>query len=119
MTEHLYLLDNYLREFFQKQILISINGKTFKSGKFLLFNYNNFFIHLNLINNKKGKSEIVKIPVPFVYEYYKDSGILYFDYRIKTLCRGVIELEKRISNMKRKKESRFWDSILEVGVENE
>jgi hypothetical protein len=113
-------LENILRRHLQKEIIISVDGVEIKKGKFLLFQNNilanNFYYDLTI--EKTKKIDIFKLPYPFKIEDYSDEGLLYLDYRIKTLVANDKHVS-RLVNLSEKyadssKPSKFADKIIEI-----
>jgi hypothetical protein len=95
----------------QKSLNFSINNKTIKRGKLLLFRRFHYFIQIALLS-EKGTRENFDIPIPFKIEDYLEEGLLYFDYRLKSL-----EVEN-LPIMSEKVSSIYFDKILEIQVVN-
>jgi hypothetical protein len=93
---------------------LSIKGKLVN----ILFTTDNngFSIEFNLIS--EGKNRIVKLPAPFKIEEYPEEGLLYLDYRLKTIFheprwKSVIDEVHKIYQQK-ENPCKFYDSILEI-----
>jgi hypothetical protein len=98
----------------QKNISFEVNNKVFKSGKLILFYQKNFFIMFIIQTNKKERDKI-EIPIPYEIESHNDEGLLYFDYRIKTLSRLAPEMENYLKIYPTKFNcSKYWDNILTI-----
>ena len=93
----------------QKSVNFSINGKSIKRGRLLLFKRFHYFIQIALVS-ERGNRENFDIPIPFKIEEYEDEGLMYFDYRLKSL-----ELEN-IPIVKEKVSSIYFDKILEIQI---
>lgn len=106
-------LDNQLKSFLQKTIKFNINNKTYKEGQLINYNFTYYGIFFNIRGRKK---EIVKVPIPFDFEYHDEDELLYFDYRIKTFSNNDIEVENYLENIKKQKVSKYYNKILEIGV---
>jgi len=91
----------------QKNLTFSINNKTIKQGKLILFRRVHYFIQIALMSDKNQR-ENFEIPIPFKVENYFDDGLLYFDYRLKSL--QVEELPK----IPAKVSSIYFNKILEI-----
>jgi hypothetical protein len=53
-------------------------------------------------------------------EYYPESGLIYFDYRINTLSKRASDITKKLTEYRKhsvKTVSNFYDRILEITVE--
>lgn len=91
----------------QKNMNFSINNKTIKCGRLLLFRRVHYYIQIALLTEKNLR-ENFEIPIPFKVENYSDEGLLYFDYRLDSL---------QVDNMPRipdKVSSIYFNRILEI-----
>jgi hypothetical protein len=95
----------------QKPIKFSINGKTIKQGRMLLFKRHHYFIHFTL-SASKNPTESFEIPFPLRTEVYQEDGLVYFDYRTSSL--GVNVLPKTPEKVS----SSYFNKILEISVVN-
>ena len=91
----------------QKNISFLIDNKIIKKGKLLLFRRTHYFIQITIMS-EKGFKENIDIPIPFKIEDYADEGLIYFDYRTKSL-----EVEA-IPRIPEKVTSTYFDKILEI-----
>lgn len=114
MNDYLMMIDNVLKNLLQKNIKLTVNSQIVKDGKFILFTHGYFSLNFNIFNSKKEKMELIKLPVPFDFEYYDDEGLLYFDYRIKSFTYNDKELELLINNIKKPHVSKYYDKILTI-----
>jgi len=121
MTEPVDKIEALLRPRFQKNISLFINGDEYKKGKFILFHStllaNNFYIELHIQTEKK--LETIKVPYPFTIEPHTDNeDLFYFDYRLRTLCKGDVKLEKELfdfaSTQEGFEQNKFFNTILEI-----
>lgn len=98
----------------QKKISFEINNKNLKTGKLLLFYQKNFYLMFILNSAKKAKDKI-EIPIPYDVEMYPEEGLIFFDYRIKTLAKFAPEIENYLKVYPSKVTSnKFWDTILTI-----
>ena len=114
MTDYLIKLDDILTTFLQKNIRASLNDSQFRTGKFILYTHNYFSFNVNIFNFRKKKREILKLPIPFVYEYYEGENLLYFDYRLKSFSHGNIEIENLVNDIPIANPSKFYNKILTI-----
>lgn len=119
--EHLYSdLEKILFKHLQKEIVITVDGFELKRGKFLLFQNNilanNFYYELTI--EKTKKIDVFKLPHPFKIEEYSDEGLLYLDYRLKSLTSDPRNISKlNLLNDKyvdANKASKFYNKIIEI-----
>jgi len=99
--------ESFLMSCLQKDVRISVNNKVIKRGKLLLFRRFHFFIQLT-IQTEKNTKENIDVPYPFKAENYKQDGLLFYDYRLKSL--NIEYLPK----MPSKVSSIYFDKILEI-----
>jgi hypothetical protein len=98
----------------QKNVAFEINNKTFKQGKLLLFYQKNFYL-MFIINTAKKNKDKIEIPIPYDVEIHKEDGLIYFDYRIKTLAKTAPEIENYLKIYPTKNNSnKFWNNILTI-----
>lgn len=91
----------------QQSLNFSVNAKSIKKGRLLLFRRNHFFIQITLLSQKNEK-ESFEIPVPFKVEIHENEGLMYFDYRFVSLnVSSVLSFPKKIS-------SSYFNKILEI-----
>jgi len=114
MNDYLMSIDNVFKNLLQKDIRFVLNNQTTKEGRFILFSHGYFSFNFNIKNYKKNKMELLKLPIPFDYEYYESEGLLYFDYRIKTFSHNDAEIELLIKNIKKPQLSKYYDKILTI-----
>jgi hypothetical protein len=100
----------------QKNISLEIKNKIFKQGKLLLFYQKNFYLTFILNSSKKIKDK-VEIPIPFEVETHLEEGLIYFDYRIKTLSKLAPEMENYLKIYPSKvSNNKYWDTILVINA---
>lgn len=123
-THDLSDLPDILKNQLQKNIELEIGEKIIKKGKLDLFkvelnsNLYDISIYLNKGNNK---TEIVKVPYPFVYEFYKDEDedLFYFDYRVTTFCNNDAEKTQKLKTISETyKKSKYFNNILVIKCKN-
>jgi hypothetical protein len=108
-------LDKTCSSLLQRNVNFIIKNKTIKSGKVEIFLQRNFYLvfHILTENNKKEKLEI---PIPFCLESHEEDGLIYFDYRFKTISKYYpesLDVLKKIFD-KNKKNNKFGDAILTI-----
>jgi hypothetical protein len=113
------LLEELCKSLLQKTVSFQIKNKILKKGKIELFVQRNFYLVFHLLTNK-NKKEKFEIPIPYAFEEHKEDGLIYFDYRLKSLSRYCPEAEvflRAIFN-KSKKRNKFGDTILVIEETN-
>ena len=107
-------LEEYCKFLLQKNITIEIKNKTYKQGKLLIFHQKNFYITF-ILNSSKKEKEKIEIPIPDDVEFHKDEGLIYFDYRLKTLAKFSPEIETYLLIYPKKvAANKFWDTIITI-----
>jgi len=81
----------------------------------LLYKQNNYYLSLLFHNIKRGNIKF-EIPIPYNIEMWLDEDIIYFDYRFSALAKRKEGLLDMLKNTTCIKESRFYNSILEIYV---
>lgn len=113
-------IESVLKKYFQRDVSFYVDNIEYKSGKFILYKFylysNNYFIEFHIQTAKKIDS--IKIPYPFSVEEDEEDGLLYFDYRLKTLCKDNTKLINKIHDFAKTQEdidiNKFYDKILEI-----
>jgi hypothetical protein len=98
----------------QKNLTLEFNDKVLKRGKLLLFFQKNFYITF-LLNNDKKERDKIELPLPYNVEVHEEDELVYFDYRVKTLCKYSPDLENLLKVYASKTNgNKFWNSILTI-----
>jgi hypothetical protein len=116
-------LEDILKKYFQKKVSLIIDGEEIKSGTFLLYVLtiysNNYFIEFHIKTDKK--IEILKVPYPFLSEEHENENLVFFDYRLSTLCRNKKKVVEKLMNciegISTHKDNKFFNKILELKFE--
>jgi hypothetical protein len=103
--------EKFLTDCLQKNVSFCINNKALKRGRLLLFKRFHYFVQISLLS-ERGLRENFDIPIPFKIDLYKDEGLMYFDYRLKSLEVDYVPM------IKEKVSSVYFDKILEIQVIN-
>lgn len=116
MTIDETIIDEVLRSLLQKNVKLHFKNKVFKQGKFLLYKQNNYHLVFTLQNSKKGNIKF-EVPIPYNIETWSDESTVYFDYRLIALAKKKDGLLNELQSIKTaNKESKFYDSIMEIQV---
>jgi hypothetical protein len=98
----------------QKNITLEFKDKIYKQGKLLIFHQKNFYLTF-ILDSAKKKNEKAEIPIPFDIETHYDDGLIYFDYRLKTLSKFSPDIEANLLFYPTKVAgNKFWDTILTI-----
>lgn len=116
-------IESILKRNFQKNIEIEIDNKIIKRGRFILYkmttitNYFHIELYIERASNIE-KHDTFKLPYPFAIEEYEDEGLIYLDYRLKTLFKNESTKKKfeEIYNSSKNKEDilKFYDKIVVI-----
>ena len=85
-------LEEVCKSLLQRSVSFIIKNKVIKKGKIELFTQRNFHIVFHLLTGK-NKKEKLEIPIPFSIENHVDDGLIFFDYRVKSLSKYFPEAE--------------------------
>lgn len=115
-------LEDVCKSLLQRTVSFTVKNKIIKKGKIELFTQRNFHIVFHLLTNK-NKKEKLEIPIPFSIEEHLDDGLLFFDYRIKSLSKYFPEAEPDLLKLLEKnksKNTKFTNNILLIeNINNE
>jgi hypothetical protein len=109
------LLEKACGTLLQRDVNFIIKNKIIKRGKIELFVQRNFYLVFHILI-EKHKKEKLEIPIPFSFESHEDDGLMYFDYRFKTISKYYPESLSVLKNIfeKNKKNNKFGDCILTI-----
>ena len=108
-------LEELCKSLLQRTVSFQFKNKILKNGKIELFVQRNFYLVFHILTSK-NKKEKLEIPIPYIFEEHQEDGLIYFDYRLKSLSRYCPEAEvflKAVFN-KSKKKNKFGDAILVI-----
>jgi hypothetical protein len=109
-------LESCCKFLLQKNITLEFKDKIYKQGKLLIFHQKNFYLTF-ILDSIKKKNEKVEIPIPFEIESHTEEGLIYFDYRIKTLSKFSPDIETNLLFYPKKSSgNKFWDTILTINA---
>lgn len=118
MIGNLTNIEYILQKQFQRNMKLLIQNEEIKTGQFILFRsllwQNNFYFEFHLKGPKK--IDLVKIPYPFNIEEHEEDNLIYFDYRISTLC-STPAIRESIFKYKPKDQmalNKYFNTVLEI-----
>lgn len=88
-------LEETCKMLLQRNVFFIVKNKVIKKGKIELFTQRNFHIVFHVLTGK-NKKEKLELPIPFSIENHIDDGLIFFDYRIKSLSKYCPETEKNL-----------------------
>jgi hypothetical protein len=109
--------EQYFVKALQSSLTFTLGKKQIKKGRLLLFKRAHYHIVFTMLNGRDNK-ENFEIPIPFKIEYYPEEGIMYFDYRIRSLAGNNKEIEDRLSSVKIRgiQPTQYYNKILEIST---
>lgn len=105
-------LEKAINTFLQQKISFSINGKTIKSGKLLLFCVKDFYLVFTLNVNQSKK--IFEVPYPYGFSF--ENNRLIFNYTVNTFCHDMNEIKHHAKLLAPKKPNKYFNSYAEIVV---
>jgi hypothetical protein len=111
--------EDFFLKHLQTPIIFILGAKILKQGKLILYKRTHYYFQITILNLKQTK-ESFEIPIPFKVEEYTNEGLIYFDYRLKSL---IGYNEQSLYNIKKTKikntnPSQYYDKILEIQTKN-
>ena len=103
-------VENYFRNFLQSKVTFEIGNKIIKRGKLILIAVKDFHIFL-VLQSDGGDIKQFIIPFPFDVTRLSPNEIA-LDYTLKTLSFNNNDLLLKLRTSTRKKNTRFFDSIV-------
>jgi hypothetical protein len=103
-------IDNNIKKYFQKNILMSFKHKQFKEGKLINFKLSGCYLSFVMLTEKK--KETFEIPLPFNIKNDKDK--LIFDYTLEALAEQDFELLVHLKSIHQIKKCKFYNNVLTI-----
>jgi len=105
-------LEKNINKFLQQKVNFSVNGKTVKTGKLILFCIKDFYLVFTLVIQHSKK--VFEIPYPYGYTTNESKIIL--DYTLETFCHNVADIRNYAKLMLPKKPNKFHNSFTEISI---
>lgn len=106
-------IENILSKYLQKNIIITLEHKTLKKGRLLLFCIKDFFCLFTLLCEEKNNKKIT-YEIPYPFGIITGQNKLIFDYTIKRFCKENINLEQSIKNIMPEKPSKIFNKKITI-----
>lgn len=103
-------LENSLKYFFQKNLILSFKTKTYKKGKLINFKLSGCYI--SFVMQTEKKREIFEIPFPFAIKTVGKD--LVFDYTLNSLAEQDYELLINLRATSQIKKCKFYNTTLTI-----
>jgi len=110
--------EEYFTKSLQYPIIFTLGKKVLKQGRLIIFKRTHYYIQVTLLNSKNIR-ESFEIPIPFKTDYYPNEGLMFFDYRLRSLVGSNPEAEQLVNAFKVKNinPSQYYNKILEIKTE--
>ena len=106
-------IENIISNFLQKRVTFSLETKTLKKGKLILFCIKDFFCVFTLLCEEKNNKKIVyEIPYPFCISTQPNK--LIFDYTLKGFCQNNPTLETKLKTIVPEKPSKIFNKKITI-----
>jgi hypothetical protein len=110
----LNIIDNNLKDCFQKNIVLTLKNKQYKKGKLINFKLSGCFISIVMLTEKK--KETFEIPFPFSVK--TENNKLVFDYTLESLAEQDFDLLVNLKATNQVKKCKFYNTILTISSLN-
>lgn len=98
----------------QKNVVFTIDSKTIKSGRILLFSIKDFFCSFLLANDVKKKRFLYEIPYPF--DFIENETELIFDYTLSTFTQNNPAIKDDFLKFRNKKSSKLFNKRVKLKI---
>jgi hypothetical protein len=110
----LNIIDNNLKDCFQKNIVLTLKNKQYKKGKLINFKLSGCYISIVMLTEKK--KETFEIPFPFSVK--TENNKLVFDYTLESLAEQDFDLLVNLKATNQVKKCKFYNTILTISSLN-
>lgn len=108
-------LEKSINEFLQQKISFSVNGKSIKTGKLILFCIKDFYLVFTILVNHTKKV----FEVPYPYSFFVSNKKIIFDYSVNSLCNGEHKILEYAKFLVPKKPNKYYNTQAEIIVVDE
>jgi len=110
----LNIIDNNLKNYFQKNIVLTLKNKQYKKGKLINFKQSGCYLSFVMLTEKK--KETFEIPFPFSVNIKTNSIV--FDYTLEALADNDFDLLIHLKAANQVKKCKFYNAILTISSLN-
>jgi len=110
----LNIIDNSLKEYFQKSVVLTLKNKQYKKGKLINFKLSGCYISIVMLTEKK--KETFEIPFPFSMK--TENNKLVFDYTLEALAEQDYDLLVNLKATNQVKKCKFYNAVLTISSLN-
>jgi hypothetical protein len=105
-------LEKTINNFLQQKISFSINGKSVKTGRLILFCIKDFYLVFTIMVNQSKK--IFEVPYP--YNFSTDNKKIIFDYTLDSLCNRENKVMEYAKFLVPKKTNKYFNTYAEIVI---
>jgi len=105
-------IEKAINQFLQQKVYFTVNGKTIKAGKLVLFCIKDFYLVFTLHIQQTKK--IFEIPYPYAF-LIRDNKII-LDYTLETFCHNVSDIRNYAKLLIPKKTGKFHNCQAEITI---
>lgn len=105
-------LEKSINTFLQQRISFSVNGKSIKTGRLILFCIKDFYMIFTIVVNQTKKV----FEVPYPYSFHVKENKIIFDYSINNLCNEEKKVLDYAKLLVPKKPSKYYNTKAELIV---
>ena len=110
------VLDATLKNLLQRSLKFKLHNNVWRNGRVILYKQSGFFIEVTIQSKKRERFEL---PIPFDIVISCDKKKIYFDYRFSTFVNNNKELQSLIGKLLPDTRNRFYDTVLEIEIQEE
>jgi len=107
-------IDNDLKNYFQKNIVLTLRSKQYKKGKLINFKLSGCYLSLIMLTEKKKET----FEIPFPFNIKREPNKLIFDYTLESLAEQDFELLVNLKATNQVKKCKFFNTTLTISSLN-
>jgi hypothetical protein len=107
-------IDNDLKNYFQKNIVLTLRSKQYKKGKLINFKLSGCYLSLIMLTEKKKET----FEIPFPFNIKREPNKLVFDYTLESLAEQDFELLVNLKATNQVKKCKFFNTTLTISSLN-
>jgi hypothetical protein len=106
-------IEGAVNRLLQQQIAFTVNGKTLKSGRLILFCIKDFYLVFTIQNENVKKH----FEIPYPYGFFESAKRVVFDYSLARLCQKNSTIETHAKLLPTlKKPNKFFNACADIRV---
>jgi len=107
-------IDNDLKNYFQKNIVLTLRSKQYKKGKLINFKLSGCYLSFIMLTEKKKET----FEIPFPFNIKREPNKLVFDYTLESLAEQDFELLVNLKATNQVKKCKFFNTTLTISSLN-